>query len=243
METSSRRLGTFAVGIASTILAGFVADGLLIILELVLADSTRPEAMPPPGDWRMRLGVLVVGVVFGVLISLRWRRNPHRIRSVRGLSAFTGIATAVAVVATLVTHFTLEQSYLETVPDGIASDSVLLDAGHEACNWLGARHWGQPPEISVRGPHRGPQFSPLESDALQAIYGPGYPTMVVISSTLRLFQFYSRYLDRQSPGPLTQADEIRLKVAFVAWYKMCPFQQWVHRPVGGNHGHPFGHGD
>jgi hypothetical protein len=56
--------------------------------------------------------------------------------------------------------------------------------------------------------------------------------MVVISSTLRLFQFYSRYLDRQSPGPLTQSDQIRLKVAFVAWYKMCPFQQWVHRPVG-----------
>jgi hypothetical protein len=227
-----RRRETAAVGLASTILAGFVAYGVLIILELFPAEhSADRNPLPPPGDGRMLLAVLVVAVVSGVLIALQWRRHPHRSRSVRGLSAFTAIVTAVAVVATLTTHFTLEQSYLQTVPAGIASDSALLDAGHKACDWLGARHWGEPPEISIRGPHRGPQFSPLESAALQAIYGRGYPTMVVINSTLRLFQIYSRYLDRQSPGPLTQADRIRLKVAFVAWYKMCPFQQWVHRPV------------
>jgi hypothetical protein len=233
METPPRWRQTAAVGLSSTILAGFVAFGLLVVVELFPAEhSADRNPLPPPGDRALLLAVLGVAVVSGVLIALQWRRNPHRYRSVRGLSAVTAIATAVAVVATLVTHFALQQSYLDTVPAGIASRSDLLDAGHQACDWLEARHWGAPPDISILRPHRGPQFSPLESAALQAIHGRGYPTMVVISSTLRLFQLYSRYLDSQSPGPLTQADRIRLKVAFVAWYKMCPFQQWVHRPVG-----------
>jgi hypothetical protein len=229
METSSRRSQTAAVGIASTVLAGFAAYGLLVILELFLAKFGTPKFLPPPGDWRVLLGVLVVALVAGVLITLSWRRNQEHIHSVRGLSVLTAIAIAVAVVATLVTHFSLEQSYLHSVPAGIASKSVLLDAGHEACNWIDGRRWGKPPDLP-RGEHNPPE----ESAAETAILGPGYPTMVVIKSTRRLFIYYSRYLDRQNPGPLTQADRIRLKVAYVAWYKMCPFQQWVHRPVGGS---------
>lgn len=237
MGTSSRRrTQTAVVGLASTILAGFAAYGLLIIVELFLAQhTTSPESLPPPGDRRMLLALIVVAVVFGGLIALWWRSdNPAGGNSVRGLSVFTAIATAVAVIATLVTHFSLEQSYLHSVPAGIASKSDLLDAGHEACNWLDGRHWGHPPDLP-RGRHEPPE----ESAALAAIYGPGYPTMVVITSTRILFVYYSRYLDRQNPGPLSQADQTRLKVAFVAWYKMCPFQQWVHRPVSG-HANPGG---
>jgi hypothetical protein len=229
METSPRRSETVAVGLASTFLAGFAAYGLLIIIELFLAKFGTPKFLPPPGDWRMLLAVLVAAVVAGVLITLRWRKKTEHVYSVRGVSAFAAIATAVAVVATLVTHFTLEQSYLDTVPAGIASKSVLLDAGHEACNWIDGRRWGKPPDLP-----RGNREPPEESAAEAAIYGPGYPTMVVIKSTRRLFVFYGRYLDRQNPGPLTQLDRLRLDVAFVAWYKMCPFQQWVHRPVGGS---------
>jgi hypothetical protein len=229
MDTSPRRAETAAVGLASTILAGFAAYGLLIILELFLAKFGTPKFLPPPGDWRMLLAVLVVAVVAGVLSTVRWRRNPEHIYSVRGLSVFAAAATAVAVVATLVTHVALEQSYLHTVPARIASKSVLLDAGHDACNWIDGRRWGKPPDLP-----RGDREPPEESAAEAAIYGPGYPTMVVIKSTRRLFIFYGRYLDRQNPGPLTQADRIRLDVAFVAWYKLCPFQQWVHRPVGGS---------
>jgi hypothetical protein len=224
---SSRRAETAAVGVASTILAGFAAYGLLVILELFPARFGTRKFLPPPGDWRILLTVLVVAVVAGVLITLRWRNNQEHIYSARGVSAFTAIATAVAVVATLVTHFVLEQSYLHTLPAGIASKSVLLDAGHEACNWLDGRRWGEPPDLPG-GNHQPPE----ESVAVAAIYGPGSPTMVVSEPTRRLFVFYGRYLDKQSPGPLTQAERIRLDVAFVAWYKMCPFQQWVHRPVG-----------
>jgi hypothetical protein len=182
METSPRWRQTAAVGLSSTILAGFVAYGLLVVVELFPAEhSADRNPLPPPGDRALLLAVLGVAVVSGVLIALQWRRNPHRFRSVRGLSAVTAIATAVAVVATLVTHFTLQQSYLDTAPADIASRSDLLDAGHEACDWLEAGPWGAPPDLFIRRPHRGPQFSPLESTALQAIHGRGYPTMVVIS--------------------------------------------------------------
>jgi hypothetical protein len=227
METSSRRTRTGAVCLGSTILAGFAAYGLLIILELILAQhSSRPESLPPPGDRGMLLAVFAVALVSGVLITLRWHRNRHPWSddSVRGLSAFTATATAVVVIATLITHFALAQSYLHSVPAGIASRSTLLDAGHEACNWLDARHWGHPSDLPGIE-------SPEESAALAAVYDPH---SIVAISTRILFEYYSRYLDRQNPGPLTQADRIRLTVAFVAWYKMCPFQQWVHRPVSGS---------
>jgi multisubunit Na+/H+ antiporter MnhB subunit len=104
METSPRRRQTAAVGLASAILAGFVAYGMLFILELFLAGHSSPEILPPPGDWRMRLAVLVIAVIFGVLIALQWRRNRHRSGSA-ALSAFT-VAAVLARLSSVRSHRT-----------------------------------------------------------------------------------------------------------------------------------------
>jgi hypothetical protein len=219
METSSRRTRTGAVCLAAIILAGFAAYGLLIILELFLAQhSTKPESLPPPGDRRMLLAVFAVALISGVLITLRWHSNRHQWSddSVRGLSAFTAIATAAFIVGTLVTHFALEQSYLHSVPAGTASSSALLEAGHKACDWLDGRHWGRP-----SGPN---------GDYLEGVPYIGHPTLNVINSTGRLATYYHDYLSTQPPSAMTRLED---KVSLLAWYKMCPFQQWVHRPVSG----------
>jgi hypothetical protein len=217
MEKSSRRTETAAVALASAILAGFAAYGLLVVVELFLAeDSTNPESLPPPGDWRMLLAVLAVAVVFGVLITMRWRRSSVGSDSVRGRCAFTAMATAAAILATLVTHFALEQSYLHSVPAGTASNSALLEAGHKACDWLDARHWGRP-----SGPNRG---------YLEGVPYIGHPTLNIINSTGRLATYYHNYLATQPPSAMTHLED---KVSLLAWYKMCPFQQWVHRPISG----------
>jgi hypothetical protein len=221
METSSRRrTETAAVGLASTMLVGFAAYGLLVILELFLAQhATSPESLPPPGDRRMLLALIVVAGISGVLIALWWRRdNPAGSNSVRGLFAFTAIATAAVVVATLVTHSALEKSYLHSVPAGTASNSALLQAGHKACDWLGGRHWGRP-------------SGPYEQGYLEGVPYIGHPTLNIINSTGRLATEYHHYVSTQPPNAMTRLED---KVSLLAWYKMCPLQQWVHRPVGGS---------
>jgi hypothetical protein len=223
METSPRRRQTAAVGLASAILAGFVAYGMLFILELFLAGHSSPEILPPPGDWRMRLAVLVIAVIFGVLIALQWRRNRHRSGSA-ALSAFTVAAVLAAVVSTIASHVALERSYLHSVPAGTASDSALLDAGHKACNWLDARPWGRPPGAD-RGPNR--------VHYLEGVTYIGHPTSMIVKSTARLATYYHNYLATQRPSAMTRLED---EVSLLAWYKMCPFQQWVHRPIGGGSG-------
>jgi hypothetical protein len=48
--------------------------------------------------------------------------------------------------------------------------------------------------------------------------------------------YYLEHLDAQHPGPLTQDERQQASVTALAWFELCPFQQWVHRPVGGSQG-------
>jgi len=53
------------------------------------------------------------------------------------------------------------------------------------------------------------------------------------NSTKELTVRYIDHLDAQHPGPLTQNERQQASVIGSAWFELCPFQQWVHRPVGG----------
>jgi hypothetical protein len=48
------------------------------------------------------------------------------------------------------------------------------------------------------------------------------------------FSHYYRHVQQQQPGPLTDAELTRLALTRTAWFHLCPFHQWVHRPVGGD---------
>jgi hypothetical protein len=101
--------------------------------------------------------------------------------------------------------------------------ATFMDNGRQACNWLEGRHWGAPPDLPDK------EYGVLQGNS--AAWN-GAPTSNVINSTRRLLVFYSGFIDRQNPGPRTRADEHKREVALWAWYKLCPFQQWVHRPLG-----------
>jgi hypothetical protein len=106
---------------------------------------------------------------------------------------------------------------------GEPTETALAD-GYAACDWLRVKPWSRPPGPEHLGRHRERRMLvPLPA-----------PTANVIKSTIRLYSHYLIYLDRPAPGPLTPREQMSGRVALIAWYKLCPFQQWVHRPVGGS---------
>jgi hypothetical protein len=72
----------------------------------------------------------------------------------------------------------------------------------------------------------------LQSRAL--LYLPDHVRWHWANSTVRLLSYYIDHLDAQHPGPLTQNERQQARVTGSAWFELCPFQQWVHRPVGGS---------
>jgi hypothetical protein len=51
-------------------------------------------------------------------------------------------------------------------------------------------------------------------------------------STARLYGYYVGYVDRQRPGPLAADEVLKARIAMVAWFDLCPFEQQVHRAGG-----------
>ncbi len=110
-----------------------------------------------------------------------------------------------------------EQRYLSDVRTAGYSAADALAYGHAACDWLRMKRWGRPP---------GPEHVPVPLDPIP-------PATPVINSTERLYAHYLTYLQKGGPGRLTPAVTRRARVALLAWYDLCPFQQFVHRPVSG----------
>jgi hypothetical protein len=81
-----------------------------------------------------------------------------------------------------------------------------LGVGHDACDWLADRRWGEPDESSeLRLP-------------------AGITSQGGIDSTRVWFSYYVRYLDQQKPGALTDSERAQLPLTVSAWYELCPFQ-------------------
>jgi hypothetical protein len=111
--------------------------------------------------------------------------------------------------------------------------------GTKACDWLAPQRWGQPPaDRRLRGsgnPYR------LNEPLSTLVYQPRRARLPSpggwhwAGSTKYWLFHYTDYLDARHPGPLTQDERQQASVTGSAWFELCPFQQWVHRPVGGNH--------
>jgi hypothetical protein len=148
------------------------------------------------------------------------------------LSLVAPVAVAVIFSLFVLTTRHNQQRYLHDASADFpqASDATLTHDGHQACDWLRDRHWGTPPELP----------STRVSRFYSAIAHGNYitaaaPTSHGSQSTDRLLIFYTHYLRRQdSAGVLTPDEKLKRQVAFEAWFEMCPFQQWVHRPLGGS---------
>jgi hypothetical protein len=221
-----------AVGVACS---GLMAvTGVLFVLELAFAHrSSSPSPLPPPTDRRV-LGVLgaaaFAAFVVGFLAARRYLRR-EREADFQRLLSLAPVATVLIIALLFVVGNRInERNYLSAASRYFptASETVLKDDGHQACDWLRGRHWGPPPPLSA---NRG-RAQKFWSSLMRGKYAAPYPVSTHSGSSNVLFAIYARYLRRQSGGALTPAGYLKRQVTWLAWYKLCPFQRWAHTPVG-----------
>jgi hypothetical protein len=218
------------LGIACAALMGMSA--VLLFLEVLFATRgvmPSPSIFPAPVDRRV-VAVLVLAAL--AIAFFRARRHFSRHAAFRPWLMAPVLAVVVVAVSFVGWSRYGEQRYLsEAMPDfPSTSAATLKHDGHEACDWLRGRHWGVPPDLPDRREHR------FYNAIAHGDYVAPDPTSHASQSTGRLFIFYTRYLRRQSGGALALDGKLKRQVAFLAWYKLCPFQQWVHTPITGGAG-------
>jgi hypothetical protein len=217
------------VAVAAAVLAYQAAWGLLVVVCLFnaaggLNDGKEPLALPPPNSWTLRAVYLAVAILVGLLTfraCRQWEAAWTTPLSLRQTTVPAGLALAAVLVvsgSTYAVGVSHEHSYLEHLPPGMSREAGLA-YGHQACDWLAAERWGRPPGADYIG--------------VAPVFRPHNVRWHRSNSTDRLMVYYLEHLDAQDPGPLTQNERQQASVTAVAWFELCPFQQWVHRPVSG----------
>jgi hypothetical protein len=201
-------------GLIAAVLAATIGYLGLIVLELGFASGNGLSELPPPTRWWLRLLLLVAATAVGVVVARRELAASEQAPRVPLRIAVLVLLVAGLVLPTAAYGQSRERVYLDATHADDAN--WALDVGHDACDWLADRRWGEPNENSeLRLP-------------------AGIKSQGGIDSTRVWFSYYVRYLDQQNPGPLTESERAQLSLTVSAWYELCPFQQWVHRPVGGD---------
>ena len=222
------RVSVVVVAVAAGVLAYLAMWALLFVVCLFDAGGDS-SFLPSPSSWTLRAVYLAVAVFVGVRMFRACRK---RELSVRQATVPGGLALVAVLVVSGSMHaygVSREHNYLTYLPPGMSREAGLA-YGHQACDWLTARPWGRPP-----GPDHLPPSREAQSGSL--IYRPPHLPWRQgqwANSTERLAVYYIEHLDAQQPGPLTQNERQQASVTRVAWIQLCPFQKWVHRPVGGS---------
>jgi hypothetical protein len=232
------RVGVVAA--AAAVLTYLATWALMFIACLLnatghLKEGPDPWNIPPPSSWTLRAVYLAVAILVGLLtfrVCRRWARGaPGRPAGDWGPSPRqAAVSAGLAMAAVLVVSGSMyadgvsnEHTYLKYLPPGMSREAGLA-YGHQACDWLAARPWGRPP-----GPEALPGRRYEQSRTL--VYRARHMDGTGSRSTSRLMVYYLDRLDAQHPGPLTQNERQQASVTAIAWFELCPFQQWVHRPV------------
>jgi hypothetical protein len=214
------------VAAAAAVLTYLATWALLFVVCLV--GATESWNVPPPSSWTLRAVYAAAAILVGFLT---FRACRERELSLRHAAVPAGLALAAVLVVSgsmYADGVSNEHSYLRRLPPGMSREAGLA-YGHQACDWLTARRWGRPP-----GPDYLPRARQLAASRL--VYQLHNVRWHQAVSTGRLIVYYIDHLDAQRPGPLTQNERQQASVIASAWYELCPFQQWVHRPVSGAQG-------
>jgi hypothetical protein len=234
-----------AAAVAAAVLT-YLAAWALLVFVCLLGAVTGWNVLPSPNSWTLRAVYLTAAILVGLHtfrdcrereLSRRqaWGSTPVPPPTtvpagLAGILVVSGIMSAVGVRQ--------EHNYLEYLPQGMSQEAGLV-YGHQACDWLAAQRWGRPPgaeHIGIPagwggiGDVRGPRRRQVQSRTL--VYQPAHVQWHWANSTQRLKVYYLEHLDAQHPGPLTQNERQQASVIGSAWFELCPFQQWVHRPIG-----------
>lgn len=210
------------VAAAAAVLTYLATWALLFVACLFLA-AIGVYILPSPSSWALRTVYVAVAILVG-LHTFRARRAQEL--SLRRAVEPAGLALAAVLVVSGTLHVvgvSREHNYLEYLPPGMSREAGLA-YGHQACDWLAVRRWGPSP-----GDAHGSRSASL-------VYHPHHVGWHWANSTDRLVDYYIAHLDAQHPGPLTQNERQQASVIGSAWFELCPFQQWIHRPLGGSGG-------
>lgn len=218
------RVGVVAVAVA--VLTYLASWGLLSFVCLFNA-AIGFNILPSPNSWTLRAVYSAVAILVGLLTFRACREwelaLPGQVTVPAGLALAAVLVVSGSMYAVGVSH---EHHYLKHLPPGMSQEAGLVD-GHRACDWLAAQPWGEPtyPDRTQDIPARRLAY---------LIHAWRYGKWHWANSTERLMVYYIDHLDAQQPGPLTQNERQQVSVVGSAWFELCPFQQWVHRPVGGS---------
>jgi hypothetical protein len=179
-----------------------------------------------PNSWTLRAVYVAVAILVGLLAfraCRKWEPSSRQAAVPAGLALAAVLVVSGSMYAADVSH---KHNYLKHLPPGMTREAGLV-YGHQACDWLTVRPWGRPP---------GPDHLNGTRAVRGLVYQPHNVRWHRANSTDRLMVYYIEHLDAQHPGPLTQNERQQASVTALAWFELCPFQQWVHRPVGGSQG-------
>jgi hypothetical protein len=214
------KLPLLVVAAAAAVLT-YLAAWALAFIACMFQAASGLIVLPSPSSWTLRAVYAAVAVLVGVR-TFRVRREQDL--SLRRASVPAGLALTAVLVVSGSLHavgVSRERHYLDYLPPGMGREAGLT-YGHQACDWLAAQRWGRPAEApSQPGP--------------RLVYQPRRVQWHWANSTRTLMTRYLDHLDAQQPGPLTQDEREQASVIGSAWFELCPFQQWVHRPLGGSH--------
>jgi hypothetical protein len=213
------------VAVAAAVLT-YLATWALLVVVCIGDAAGDSSSLPSPNSWTLRSVFLAVAILVGLLTVLVCRK---RQLSSRQATVPAGLALAAVLVvsgSTYAVGVSHEHNYLKHLPPGMSREAGLA-YGHQACDWLAARPWGRPSGPDHLGFRRYEQSRTL-------VYQPRHVQWHWAKSTDMLMVYYIEHLDAQHPGPLTQSERQQASVIGSAWFELCPFQQWVHRPVGGS---------
>lgn len=211
------------MAVAAAVLTYLATWALLfyVCLQDAAGDSS---SLPSPNSWTLRAAYLAVAILVGLLTFRHGGREWELSSRQAAVPAGLALAAVLVVSGSMYAYgVSREHNYLKYLPPGMSREAGLV-SGHRACDWLAAQRWGRPPGPDhLQGP-LGRTF----------VYRPHHVQWHWANSTDRLVVYYLEHLDAQHPGPLTEDELQQASVTGSAWFELCPFQQWVHRPVGGN---------
>jgi hypothetical protein len=226
------RVGVVVVAVAAAVLTYLAMWALLFVVCLYDAGGDS-SFLPSPSSWTLRSVYLAVAILVGLLTFRACRKRELSVRQATVPGGLALVAVLVVSGSTYAYGVSREHNYLTSLPPGMSREAGLA-YGHQACDWLAARPWGRPPgsDFSFQVP---PVLGSM-GKVKTLVYDP--PRMrwrwFGSRSTDRLIVYYIEHLDAQHPGPLTRNERQHASVIDDAWFELCPFQQWVHRPVGGS---------
>lgn len=220
---SASRLGNVAIGMSWGLVGYLLAWGAGVLICIADAAGARSR-LPPPASWQMRLLFLGVAVCIGVVAGMASRHWGDAREGAWVAGRLAMVAVMIAAAPAFLIGIVHEGQFVARLPPGADTGSSLRYA-HQACNWLATQRWGRSPGPEQLAKRR------IQS-VIGAIWEPPGGKDQLSNSAKRLEVYYVEHVDSASAAPLTQDERAQVKFTSLAWMQLCPFQLWVHHPIG-----------